>query len=66
MNVQESFLPTLLLELFCSVVLHQQLPSDLSEIGNKFVRAEFEQHRSVTDPKALGLFFGEWEKVINQ
>jgi hypothetical protein len=38
------------------------LPPDMRQLGDTYVRAEFQRHRSAKDAKYISGFFAEWER----
>ncbi|KAJ2544161.1 hypothetical protein EV175_005915 [Coemansia sp. RSA 1933] len=39
---------------------HRQLPREIRFVGDQYVRAEFRNHRTVTDKRFLEPFFKQW------
>ncbi|KAJ2501935.1 hypothetical protein GGI11_007755 [Coemansia sp. RSA 2049] len=40
--------------------VHRLLPREIRFVGDQYVRAEFRNHRSVTDQRLLDQFFKQW------
>ena len=41
-----------------------KLPWDLCQLGNAYVRNEFNLHKKVDNPQNLKIFFDAWEKYL--
>jgi hypothetical protein len=41
-----------------------RLPWDLRQLGNAYVRNEFQLHKKVEHPQNLKIFFDAWEKYL--
>ena len=41
------------------------LPSGMRDLGDKYVKAEFRQHKNVTNEDHLKRFFQEWEQYLS-
>jgi len=35
-------------------------------LGDKFIKSEFQSHKTATKPEEVALFFTEWEKYLGQ
>ncbi|KAJ2665356.1 hypothetical protein IWW48_000245 [Coemansia sp. RSA 1200] len=44
--------------------VHRLLPREIRFVGDQYVRAEFRNHRSVTDQRLLDQFFKQWTMYL--
>ncbi|KAJ1726354.1 hypothetical protein LPJ72_006364, partial [Coemansia sp. Benny D160-2] len=44
--------------------VHRLLPREIRFVGDQYVRAEFRNHRSVTDQRLLDQFFKQWAMYL--
>lgn len=42
------------------------LPTQMQDLGNKYVRNEFKLHKNAQQPQQIALFFTEWDKYLDQ
>ncbi|KAJ2398731.1 hypothetical protein GGI23_003069 [Coemansia sp. RSA 2559] len=46
--------------------VHRQLPREIRFVGDQYVRAEFRNHRTVTDARFLEPFFKQWTMYLDE
>ena len=44
----------------------QYLPNEMKELGNTYVKSEFQLHKTITKPEQIQQFLTEWQRYLDQ